>query len=291
MQIIHLPGNYLIKSNIYNPNTKYNTEGFLLTYVLDNKKLLFKEYYNDTKSVIDNKIYTVECLNKYNELRKINELIIPEYFIFLEGQFKGIMMNFIPGTNLENILYNSSYTIREKLNYLKRLGIILDQIDKLNKSININFRIGDLHEGNIIIDKNDEIKIVDLDSCKICNNFSSYSKYLSSLVNVWMDNKKYKLSEKGIGRTIDQNRNTDMYCYNIMILNTLYQGNVATLDIDCFYNYLNYLEHIGFDKELLYKLSKLYTKQDNENIYEYLDTISKNGYKAHRNIYKIKVSK
>ena len=297
MQIIHLESNYLIKSRLYNPNTKYNTEGLLLMYMLENKKLLFKEYYCNEKETLDNKIYTLEYLDKYRNIIDLDELIIPEYFVFLENEFKGIMMKFVRGINMENILYSPSYNIKEKMRLLKIVGLFLKKLDRINEKENINFFIGDLHEGNIIVDKNNNINIVDLDSCKIGENIPSYSKYLVSVKHKYLASLKHKdiIREKykmnKFKNVIDQDRNTDLYCYTMIVLNTLFQGNVANLDIDDFYKYLNYLESINIDKELLDKISKIYTKEDNENIYEYLDTINDNGYKAHRNIYKIKNKK
>ena len=98
----------------------------------------------------------------------------------------------------------------------------------------------------------------------------------------------FLIEKKIIALCFNPNKDTDLYCYNIMVLNTLFQGDILRLTIDEFYDYLNYLESINIDKELLSLISKLYTEDSNYNIYEYLDTIDNNGYKAHRNIYKIK---
>ena len=44
-----------------------------------------------------------------------------------------------------------------------------------------DFYIGDIHEENIMVDKNGNVRIIDLDSCKILNNLASPTRYLQSL--------------------------------------------------------------------------------------------------------------
>lgn len=286
MKKIIIDDNYLLKVRIYNPNCKYNTEGMLFTYKIDDKKMLLKTFYLDYNDIINNKIYTLNCLNKYKGKINLEELVIPEYLIYTKSRFEGIMMDLIPGINLENILYSPKYNIKDKMSLLKKVGILLEKLDKVNNKNKFNLFINDLHEGNIIVTPDNDIKIVDLDSCKICDNIPAHSKYLSSLKRKCINNNKYKVNESA--HTINPNKDTDLYCYNIMVLNTLFQGDILRLTIDEFYDYLNYLESINIDKELLSLISKLYTEDSNYNIYEYLDTIDNNGYKAHRNIYKIK---
>ena len=98
---------------------------------------------------------------------------------------------------------------------------------------------------------------------------------------------KYKkCSDTRIGY-IDPNMNSDLYCYNIMILNYLYKDNIQKLDIAEFYSYLNYLNSIGFPHELLDSFSNLYQYTDNVNPCELLDMIPRDMGRAHHKVYEL----
>lgn len=76
-----------------------------------------------------------------------------------------------------------------------------------------------LNEYNFIIDKDDNIRVVDLDSSYTSGtNPSDMTYYL--LRNEYLDHvpKKYKKIDLGIIIPFD---NTDLYYYNMIILNTL----------------------------------------------------------------------
>jgi len=59
-----------------------------------------------------------------------------------------------------------------------------------------------------------------------------------------------------------------------MILNYLYGDKVNNMNIDEFYNYLEYLNKIGIDKNLLDIFNILTTTADNKNPVNYLETIT-----------------
>ena len=68
--------------------------------------------------------------------------------------------------------------------------------------------------------------------------------------------------------------NTDLYCYIIVILNFLYGDNIQNFTINDFYNYLEYLQHIGINHELLSIFEKIATGSENENPGELLDSLT-----------------
>ena len=82
--------------------------------------------------------------------------------------------------------------------------------------------------------------------------------------------------------------NSDLYCYNIMILNYLYQDNITKLDISEFYEYLNYLISINFPYELVDAFNKLFENTDNINPYELLDLIPNNKGRAIKKVYELR---
>ena len=59
-----------------------------------------------------------------------------------------------------------------------------------------------------------------------------------------------------------------------MILNFLYGSSVNNFTIPEFYNYLNYLNHIGVNNELLDYFNRLATNNRNKNPMNFLDTLT-----------------
>lgn len=59
-----------------------------------------------------------------------------------------------------------------------------------------------------------------------------------------------------------------------MILNYLYDGRVDRLSIEEFYRFINYLDDIEVNKELIENFEKIVVGAPNVNPVNYLDTLS-----------------
>lgn len=73
----------------------------------------------------------------------------------------------------------------------------------------------------------------------------------------------------------------------MIILNTLYKGDVSKFEINDFYSYLNYLSSIGISKELIRNFYTMYSEENTLNLYYLLDELS-DKYNANKTIYKAK---
>ncbi len=244
-----------------------------------------KKFYDDESPTFGNKLLTINILG--NSQIDIPELVLPQKIVVNNGKIIGYTMDYIEGINLQDLYNNRKYDNTEMIKHLKEIGIILEKIKKLNKYKNYNFHLNDIHEANFIVDKENHIKVVDIDSCKIGNNIPVCAKYLAPFSQIDELPEKYKKSSDFKIGYIDPDQNTDLYCYNIMILNYLYKDNIQKLDIAEFYSYLNYLNNIGFSYELLDCFNNLYQYNDNTNPYEYLDEIPQNIGRAHHKIYEL----
>jgi hypothetical protein len=72
-----------------------------------------------------------------------------------------------------------------------------------------------------------------------------------------------------------------------MILNFLAGTNINNFSLEEFYDYLNYLEFIGIDKNLLDSFNNIVGYGPNINIREYLDSLtSENIVRSKNNVYK-----
>lgn len=197
-------------------------------------------------------------------------------------------MKYIKGTNLSIILNEPTITYEEKINYLKSIGNILEQMKKIRKYTELkDFYIGDIHEDNFLVDtEKQEIFVADLDSCKIADNKSFPGRYLTTASLLRYNEIKYSLLDEP-DRIADYKvtEETDIYCYIIMILNYLYDGRVDRLSIEEFYRFINYLDDIEVNKELIENFEKIVVGAPNVNPVNYLDTLSSKQIAKARKLY------
>ena len=249
---------------------------------------LYIFYYNKIKYILK-ELYPFEYIKYENKLRTLlsieaNSSIIPDYFVkpmLFVSNGEAINYwgsNFIRGINLDIILNNEKIPFEIKKKNLIRIGSILKEMDDIRRNTSLkDFYIGDLHESNFIVDKNGQLLICDLDSIKINGNKSSNAKYLTpfSLFNKIDLSDKYK-NDLSINRVGDYvaNKNTDLYCYMMILLNFITNRRVNNIEIKNFYNYLNYFGDIGINNNLIEAFSRILSSDDNINPYEYVDTLS-----------------
>ena len=254
-----------------------NTEADL--YIFYNKKIkyILKQLYPFEYIKYDNKLRTLLSIDT-------NSSIIPEYFIkpkFLvlsDNEIKYWASKFVNGTNLNRIINDDGipYEIRKK--YLIRIGELLKDMDDIRRNTSLkDFFIGDLHESNFLVDRSGNLLVSDVDSMKIGGNKSSNAKYLTpfSLFNKIDLSDKYK-NDFSINRVGDYqaDKNTDLYCYMMILLNFMTGKRVNNMEIKDFYNYLNYCDDIGVDKNLIEAFNRILTSEDNINPYEYVSTLT-----------------
>ena len=272
-------------------NSITSTEGTLFfvddKYKWNKSQKLVKRFYNTTGKTFGNKLYTLNALIDQKDNIDIKELVMPEKLVVCNSQVIGYTMDYIDGTNLSLLLKSIKLDREQAIDYLKQIGVILEKIQKLNEYEKVrNFYLNDIHEGNFVVDKNNTVHVVDIDSCRIDDNIPFIAKYLCPFSQVDLYPEKYsQKAAKGSGGYIMPDKNSDLYCYNIMILNYLYQDNITKLNINEFYEYLNYLVSAGFSYELVDSFSKLFENTDNINPYELLDLIPKDKGKAIKKVY------
>lgn len=222
--------------------------------------------------VMAKKLYTVTTLdNANNPYKKISELIIPDSIIYVDNSIAGFAMPLIKNhKNLGAIINDKSIPLSTKLPYLYQLGRIINRVQKVDNVKN-KFQFGDLNEFNFIIDEEDIVRAIDLDSAYLGVgeplNMAYYllkNKYILSLPE------KYRTTEDGIVIPTDD---TDLYCYNMIVLNALAKENIYKRDINTYYQYLEYLKLLGLPDELLEAFNNIYIPKDNTNPKDILEDI------------------
>ena len=269
------------------PKDVTSTECELFKYNYYGKEKLLKKLYRTNGIIFANKLYTIEALNS-NKDNIPSNFIVPEVLVSINKQIEAFTMKYIKGTNLSIILNEPTITYEEKINYLKSIGNILEQMKNIRKYTELkDFYIGDIHEDNFLVDtEKQEIFVADLDSCKIADNKSFPGRYLTTASLLRYNEIKYSLLDEP-DRIADYKvtEETDIYCYVIMILNYLYDGRVDRLSIEEFYRFINYLDDIEVNKELIESFEKIVVGAPNVNPVNYLDTLSSKQIAKARKLY------
>ncbi len=269
------------------PKDVTSTECELFKYNYYGKEKLLKKLYRTNGIIFANKLYTIEALNS-NKDNIPSNFIVPEVLVSINKQIEAFTMKYIKGTNLSIILNEPTITYEEKINYLKSIGNILEQMKNIRKYTELkDFYIGDIHEDNFLVDtEKQEIFVADLDSCKIADNKSFPRRYLTTASLLRYNEIKYSLLDEP-DRIADYKvtEETDIYCYIIMILNYLYDGRVDRLSIEEFYRFINYLDDIEVNKELIENFEKIVVGAPNVNPVNYLDKLSSKQIAKARKLY------
>ena len=272
------------------PKNVTSTECELFKYPYYGKEKLLKKLHRTDGIIFANKLYTIGALNANKDSMPSN-FVLPESLVSINKKIEAFTMKYIKGINLSVILNNHDITYEEKIHYLKSIGRILEQMQNIRKYTNLNnFYLGDIHEDNFLVERDkQEIYIVDLDSCKIAGNKSFPGRYLTNSSLIKYNNTKYQtLSQTDDLADYKIDENTDIYCYIIMILNYLYDGRVDRLSLDKFYDFINYLEDIKVNIELIECFNKIVVGGNNINPCNYLDTLTPKQVAGARRLYKKK---
>lgn len=252
-----------------------STEGNILEFMYRGNPKVIKSLFYQDGAIFANKLYTLEMLDMYRELLP-NSFVIPDYLIAVNRKITGFTVPMIQGVNLSTILKNKRVDLRKQLFYLKKVGEILQEMKTIRSYTELkDFYLNDLHEANFLVQLDmKNLAVVDLDSSKIGSNYSNPARYLTpfSLLNYAKDKYLVNDSTTQFGY-VSANEDSDLYCYNIMILNFLSGQNVGGYSIDKFYSFLNLLDDVGVHHELIDSFNKLLVPCRNENPYLLLDDI------------------
>ncbi len=263
------------------PQSIFNTEAKM--YLLPGKRgwarqnYVLKSLYHTNDEIFSNKLYTVSELINNRNLINMEELILPEALVTVGHEIIGFTEPFVPNINLQTILDSPTYTVAEKVAYLKEVGAILAKMQQLrNYSKITDFYLNDVHESNFILNmETGKINAVDLDSAKIGHNLTFVSRYLTPFSELSNVSKYVPLSyEDGTaGGFYKVDSNTEIYCYIVMIFNYFFGARICNLTVEEYFYYLDYLANLGVSKELVDIFSYIYVNRENINPYEYLDEL------------------
>lgn len=293
MEVINISKKRYEKLEKYKlPESIFNTEAMMYVLPIKNRwesvNKLLKKLYITSGPKLGNKLQTINSLIDSRRKIDIDEIVFPEKIAVVDSQIVGYIMELVESTNLETALRSPKVSPERKIKYLRQIGEILEKMRKVRKYTDVkDFYLNDMHEHNFIIEnKTDNVRVVDIDSCKINGNNTFGSRYLSSKSIVSKISKYKKETDGRCGGYIIPSEDTDLYCYITIILNTLYGGNTYGFALEELYTYFEYLNSIGVDLELLNIFEKIHSNAQNENPYELLDSLIPILPRANSNVYK-----
>lgn len=277
METITLTKKQLEKLTPYKiPKEVTNTESEI--YILDkgnwrynDGSLLLKKLHVNSSINMANKLFTVSLLSDNEDIINMEELVVPKHLVSVENKAIGFTVpRIIQSTNLGMILNNPKVENEKKIAYLHRIGKLLEKTKKLEIS-GINFHFGDLHEFNFVVsDCDDKIHAIDLDSAYLNTGYPSPSYYLATNKNIGQFKRKYRINREGINLP---DYNSDLFCYNMMILNMIGRDKISKLNMSDYFQYISYLNELGFGKHIIGSFADVYSSGKNVNPVNYFDEI------------------
>lgn len=252
----------------------------VMYYAPSNEKEIIKVYKNfDDKLYLMNKLKTTRNLLRYIKETQIQELLKPHGIAMINEKIIGIIYSEIEAYTARFYLSLNIIPIKLKIEILKKIGLLLDKIK--NTYLKYNTAFSDVHLdnfliNNIIVDKYkniNELSIIacDTDSMKIMDSKGNPAYYLYDGEKL-SELDKYRLDSENI---IIPDSNTDIYCYNMIILDFISKSNfVYCLNIDEYNRYIDYLDKLNINANLLQAFASVY-KNDIDNIspLPYLDSL------------------
>lgn len=266
----------------------WNTEGNVYEFSYRGQPKVLKKLFHQSGTIFANKLFTLEMLDA-NRDNLPDNFYIPDSLISVDSTIAGFTIPKIQGDNLADVLVSNDLTNKEKIYYLKKVGETLEQLKNIRRYSDLkDIYINDLHESNFMINHNKkQLYVIDLDSCKIAGNISFPAKYLTPKALFNNTPSKYQINrDESIPGFVTANENSDLYCYNMMILNFLYGDNINNFSVSEFYEYLNYLKYLKVNDEMLNFFDRLVNNNRNRNPVNYLDSLTDEQIcRARKNVY------
>ena len=254
-----------------------NTESYILVLnkkyikgkVKEDKVFKYLDAQDDDK-VMAKKTATVMALDS-SSYKEIGELVIPDTIVVVDERIAGFGMPLIKDhRNLGIIINDDDEKLKTKLRYLKEVGTLIDRVQRQDDEYSLNF--GDLNEFNFIVDKDDHVRAVDLDSSYIGSGSPTYTAYYL-LKNPYIKQVPEKYQVTRFNQVIPSD-NSDLYCYNMILLNAMSGIDMFKKDIPTYYGYTSYLKELGLPSDLIRGFNDIYTPAPNINPKDMLDELN-----------------
>ena len=256
-----------------------STESQIYYYKInqDRSNTLFKKLFITDEKRVNRKIDTIEALQN-SELSTYKELIIPDEVVSIGGIKSGFTIReAVDCINLSTYLKSKDVSDNDKIEVLKKIGYLLRKVQNQDQE----FYFGDIQEFNFLVDSNNDIYVVDLDSSAVSRKKPLETKYII-IDKKTRDVAKYKVNSAG---RCYPNRDIDTFCYNTMILNYIAGKDIHRLNYEEYFQYMDYLSYCGIPKEMISIFDNHYSNKVNESVVDFLDELKTGHRRANYKVY------
>lgn len=243
------------------------------------KSVLLKKLFRTEQESVERKEKTISDMQN-SELSTYKELVIPKEIVLVQGIKSGFTIEEVTDSiNLHFILKDQTVPTIKKIHILQKIGDLLKRTQSQEQS----FFFGDLQDYNFLVDKEDNIYAVDLDSAATEENVPLETKYIA------IDRKTHKVEKYKVTKETKAypSKDVENFCYNTMVLNFLADTATHRLSYGDYYNYIEYLEEIGYPKEMMDIYRNHYIDKQNKMVVDMLEDLPKDleegNYKVYQN--------
>ncbi len=215
-------------------------------------------------SITKKNIQILTQMARMKRLKKIEQLVLPLQFVYTGKDIVGYTMPYCGGVTLEEAIVSEDYSPQSILAAFESLAKVINKLPR-------RVRIGDLHGKNVLVEKNGDIHIIDIDGFSICPHYimtapiSGLHDYvmIQGLRKYWDHKNELKIS-----------KDSDVFCFFLLFLRWIMQSSSLEMySPDEVFRYFAYLERVGFPNEILDMIHQLFAEGENVLIPEILRRI------------------
>lgn len=199
---------------------EYGSFGTIYKVLYKERLYAYKNYYSD----IYNDFFNISMIDKMNSLSKIKSYfnVMPNFLVIDDNNNPiTYLAKWIDGYSLENII--------DAMDMIKKVELLKSLKNNLLLLHNLGIIHGDIHSGNVMIDKNyDKTFIIDFDNCQY-QNYELNFEYAN-------------VSAKNFIKKYGVRKELDIYMFNRMTYELLKEINDTEIN-----NYINKYEEDFFD--------------------------------------------
>ena len=211
----------------------------------------------DDLHMIQEDIKTLLAVSRQSEMFG-KEFILPKYILQADSLIVGYEMPLIDGIRLSDAI--RSCDSRTAIRWFVQIFNGIRFLSSLDEAM----AFGDLHEDNILINKNGELYYCDIDGFRVLNGGGKYGRYFTMMLYLYHEfPKKYRVDKKSGAYLTD--KNSDIACLVVMIMNYIMSGSdcYAGIPVNIAREYVAFIEQKGMPAGVIEMVRRLYRKEDN----------------------------
>lgn len=217
-----------------------------------------------SNDITEKNIQILKRVVKMKQLRAIKQLALPCGIVTSNRNIIGYTMPYCHGVTLEEAITTGACPPQVILTAFESLARVINQLPK-------QFRIGDLHGKNVLVEEFGEIHIIDIDGCSLLPKYVMSCPMAGFFHHVVVGNVHKYWTDNGMVRV---SKDTDIFCFFLLFLRWIMQNSSFTAFSPLeMYHYFDYLKAKGFPNEIVEMILHLSEEGPNLLISEFFQKI------------------